>query len=249
MTESAVRERDDAAQAGFRIVVPAYREEERLPGFLPGLVAALAGLPVEIVVVDDGSPPASFERLRGILAPHLSTRARLTGYPVNRGKGAAIAFGLEGAAATHLGFVDADGSVPAGEVRRLVEHCLAHPARDMVIGSRVKMLGRSVERAWRRHLTGRVFATFLSATFDIPVYDSQCGLKVFRADRYRAVASAVLDHRWIWDTELLLLFHRSGWDVEEFPIDWRETQGSKIRMVRDGLRMWRGLSRFRRTLA
>jgi dolichyl-phosphate beta-glucosyltransferase len=249
MTEETAVPPGGAEAPRLRLAVPAYREEARLPAYLPGLVAALADLPAEIVVVDDGSPPWSGERLRSALAPHLSPRVRLTGYARNRGKGGAIAFGLEDAAAEFLGFVDADGSLPAGEVRRLAGHALAHPGLDMVVGSRVKMLGRSIERRASRHYVGRVFATLVSGAFAAPVYDSQCGLKVFRAERYRAVRDAVLDDRWVWDTELLILFLRRGWRVEEFPVDWREVPGSKISVLRDGVRMWRSLARFRRTLA
>jgi glycosyltransferase involved in cell wall biosynthesis len=227
------------------LVVPAFREEERLPRFLPALAAALADLPAEVIVVDDGSPPASYAALAAALAPHLSPRVRLVRSEPNRGKGHAIARGLEEARGALLGFVDADGAVPAAEARRLAGHALAHPEDDMVIGSRVKMLGRTIERSALRHYVGRVFATWLDTLFRVPVYDSQCGLKIFRADRYREVRGAIEDERWLWDTELLILFHRRGWRVEELPIDWREPGGSKVNVLRDGARMWTGLLRFR----
>lgn len=228
------------------LVVPAFREEERLPRYFPGLVAALADLPVEIIVVDDGSPTQSHAALRAALEPLLASGGRLLRSEVNRGKGAAIAFGLEHAAAEYVGFVDADGSIPASEVRRLVQRALGEAPPDMIAGSRVKMLGRSISRSPLRHFLGRIFATALAVGFKVPVYDSQCGLKLFRADRYRAVRPLLADERWTWDTQLLILFHGCGWSVEELPVDWHDVGGSKVRVLRDGLRMFASLARFRR---
>lgn len=228
------------------LVIPAFREEERLPRFFPDLAAALADLPVELVVVDDGSPPGGFAALEAALKPHLVPPHRLLRREKNCGKGAAVAFGLEHAGGEFFGFVDADGSVPATEVRRLVLRALAPPPRDLLAACRVKMLGRSIERSAFRHAAGRVFATMLAAAFKVPVYDSQCGLKLFRAERYREVAESIVDQRWTWDTQLLILFFRRGWAIEEFPIDWHDVPGSKVRVLTDGLRMLAGLGRFRR---
>lgn len=228
------------------LVIPAYREEARLPGYFGGLAAALADVPAELIVVDDGSPASSFASLQSALQPHLGRRHRLLRLERNRGKGAAIAFGLESAAGTYVGFVDADGSIPAQEVRRLVMRALGTPPVDMVAACRVKMLGRRIERSPLRHAAGRVFATILANVFRVPVYDSQCGLKVFRADRYRDAAPRLSDDRWTWDTQLLILFFRRGLSVEEFPVDWHDVPGSKVRVVRDGLRMLAALAKFDR---
>ncbi len=236
---------DSVGAPRVSLVIPAYREEERLPRYFPGLAAALADLPVELIVVDDGSPAASFMPLQAGLQPHLASRHRLLRYEINRGKGAAVAFGLEHSGSEYFGFVDADGSIPATEVRRLIKYILGSPHLDMVAACRVKMLGRSIERSVLRHLVGRIFATLLAATFRIPIYDSQCGLKVFRSDRYRAVMAFLTDRRWTWDTQLAILFHRRGWNIEEFPVDWHDVPGSKVRVVRDGLDMLATLARFR----
>jgi len=241
-----MREKEAGGAPRVSLVIPAFREEERLPRYFPELAAALADLPVGLLVVDDGSPAASFAALKAALTPHLGAKHRVLRHEINRGKGAAIAFGLEHAGGEFFGFVDADGSIPAAEVRRFLLLGLERQGWDMLLGSRVKMLGRSVERSFWRHLTGRVFATMLSESFSIPVYDSQCGLKMFRSERYRAVKGLLTDQRWVWDSQLVILFHRRGWRVEEVPIDWHDTPGSKIRVVRDGLRMWAGLRRFRR---
>src|SRR5687767_5575305 len=102
------------------LVVPCYRERERLPQFLPELCRALRDMPgVRIRVVDDGSGPAQQAWLKAYVDelrrehPQLEP-AQLNA--VNQGKGGAVYSGWERpAGAEFLAFVDADGAVPAAE--------------------------------------------------------------------------------------------------------------------------------------
>jgi hypothetical protein len=113
-----------------------------------------------------------------------------------------------------------------------------------VIGSRVLMLGRRVRRSALRHYAGRVFATFVATLFSAPVYDTQCGLKVFRASCVGRHLHQPTDRRWVWDTQLLLAMLAAGERVDECPIDWVEAGGSRVALL-DGARMVLALLRFR----
>ena len=75
---------------------------------------------------------------------------------------------------------------------------------EVVLGSRVKLLGLDIQRRLARHYTGRVFATFASMVLRLPIYDTQCGAKFFRVTpALRESLSQPFNSRWAFDVELI----------------------------------------------
>ena len=238
--------------ASVHLVVPCFQESSRIGAFLPGLCAALDSCAnVSVLVVEDGGGSSEQARMCAMIDEWRKQHAFLLPpllLPENIGKGGAVYAGWrESKGADWLAFVDADGSCPAGEVVRLIEMARreAVPARAL-FASRVKMLGRNISRQLKRHLLGRVYATLVSELLDIPVYDSQCGLKLVPAAAYGKIRPALSVNGFAFDAQLLLALLHSGCEVIEVPIDWHETPGGKIRLVRDALKMARDTLGIRR---
>ncbi len=243
------------------LIIPAYREGNRLPGLLDGLVGEALAAPApaaEIIIVDDGSGAPDIEHERAATrqaAARLEDagsahRVRLLEAPENRGKGAAIRTGWSCAdpAATWLGFLDADGAVSARETWRLVRMLESSAEIDVLAGARVLMAGRAIRRSLVRHLQGRVFATLAERAFQLGFYDTQCGLKLVRAALLRPLLPLLREDRWLLDLEMLVLLRRAGARFREEPIDWSDPGGSKMVPGLDALRMAVGLWRLRRRL-
>jgi dolichyl-phosphate beta-glucosyltransferase len=160
----------------------------------------------------------------------------------NAGKAEAVRTGLLRALtdkARFIGYWDADLATPLEAIDDLLGVLGAHPRVDIVIGARVKLLGRRIERQPHRHYLGRVFATCASLVLDLPVYDTQCGAKLFRVtpDLSRVLAEPFIS-RWIFDVELLARFlrldptnqERARGMIYEFPLNyWQDVPGSKVR--------------------
>lgn len=228
------------------LVVPCYNEAERLPLFLPGLTEALADIDCLIQVVDDGSQPAQVKAVEAAVEKSRSRLpnqvASLLALPVNQGKGAAIRAGWRAHGESELlGFVDADGAIAPREVRRFAELAFAAPGQAY-FASRIKMLGRKVDRKFTRHIIGRVFATLVSLRLKVPVYDTQCGLKILPSAAFPQGVHFE-ENGFAFDLELMMVLLDEGFSIEEVPIDWSDVPGSKVHLVRDPIRMYSALQR------
>jgi len=223
------------------LVVPCFNEEARLDGraFLEFAASRPAA---RLLFVDDGSR----DRTPGILdglkleAPGAVDVMHL---PANRGKAAAVREGiLEGLrrAPDLVGFWDADLSTPLSVVDDFITFAVKRPEVDIILGSRVMLMGRDIRRESWRHYIGRVFATGVSLSLDLPVYDTQCGAKVFRANEALAAVFAQPFHSpWIFDVELLARYLclpcRPGEPARRDRIyeltvpRWHHVPGSKLR--------------------
>jgi len=118
-------------------------------------------------------------------------------------------------------------------------------------------MGSLISRKAVRHYLGRVFATCASLILRLPVYDTQCGAKLFSADCVAALVRGPFVSRWIFDVELLARYlrgHPGGPDyhdrILEIPLlHWRDVGGSKLRAKAflaaaiELYRIWRSMRR------
>lgn len=233
------------------LVIPCFQESGRIRSFLPELCEAMASLGgVSILVVEDGGGAEEQSRMSTLIdewRKRFSFLRRPLLLAENLGKGGAVYAGWKtNETAAWLAFVDADGSVPPREVARLIELSRREGETPRALfASRIKMLGRKIERLFKRHLLGRIYATLVSELLDIPVYDSQCGLKLVPAAAFDRAKPLLSVTGFAFDADLLLALQKTGTKVIEVPIDWHETPGGKIRLVRDSLRMARDVFEIR----
>jgi glycosyltransferase involved in cell wall biosynthesis len=239
------------------LVVPCYNEEARLDaGALRA--AHLDGRELELVLVDDGSRDRTREVLQS-LAGEKPGQIRTLVLEHNQGKAEAVRQGVLDALRREpdaVGFWDADLATPLAELEDFVRVLETRPEVDIVIGSRVKLMGRTIERYAWRHYLGRLFATAASVVLDLPVYDTQCGSKLFRATPLlgRVFAEPFLA-RWIFDVEILARFmdlaepggpFRMNAALYELPVrQWVDVRGSKVRPL-DFVKSARDLARIER---
>ena len=205
---------------------------------------------LRILLVDDGSPAEEQKRFLEVVDPLIKDGQLFLPpliLPDNIGKGGAIYAGWATSdTADWLAFVDADGSCSAQETKRLIELARQQSEPVSIFASRVKMLGHHVERHFKRHLVGRVYATLVSELLNIEVYDSQCGLKVIHGAAYREIAKRLTIEGFAFDVDLLVHLLDAGHKIKEEPIDWHDTPGGKIRLLRDSWRMFRDVLKIRR---
>ena len=215
-------------------MIPCFNEAARLSRC--EVLELLERLPdLEILLVDDGSTDGTRDLILSMAFSHPRLSTMVLGK--NAGKAEAVRKGLlqlSRGGGEWIGYADADFATPAREIARLLEEA-RHSRMQVILGSRIRRLGADIHRNGVRHYLGRVFATFSSWALQIPVYDTQCGAKLFRVTEALQMAIAEpFRTRWIFDIELMgrLLTGTPGLSEEDFLevplIHWREVRGSKF---------------------
>jgi dolichyl-phosphate beta-glucosyltransferase len=221
------------------VVVPCYNEAER---WNAGAFRRVLSDPAfELLLVDDGSRDATAERMAA-LASETPQRVRVLPLSRNRGKAEAVRQGLLAAldaGAEMVGYADSDFATPPEELHRMAGHLSRAPGPVIgVLGCRVLRLGGWIDRRPVRHYLGRFFAAWASILLKLPVYDTQCGAKMFRAGALlRAALQEPFRGKWTFDVELIhRLAPKGSYDARrqvtpliELPLEqWKDVAGSKL---------------------
>jgi len=222
------------------IVIPAYNEENRLPGTLLRIrdyfaAAPIPGEGIEVIVVDDGSTDGTAgvvkDWIRGM--PYL----RLLSNDGNRGKGYSVRHGMLEARGRLVLFTDADLSSPIEESAKLL--AAIEGGNDVAIGSRA--IDRSlikVHQSRFREIAGMIFNGLVKLFTGLPFRDTQCGFKAFVRERSQIVFEQQRVERFGFDPEILFLAQRHGLRSAEVPVRWAHDPATRVRVVHDSLQMF-----------
>jgi len=222
------------------LVIPCYNEARRLP--TREILDSLATNPwLTVCLVDDGSSDGTREVLEA-LNRERPDRVMVLPVEVNGGKAEAVRQGVlhvsRASRSELIGYWDADLSTPLSELAGMISVFEHQPASRFVMGSRVRRLGSKIKRRAIRRYLGRVFSTLASVILDLPIYDSQCGAKLFRRELAEVLFAERFMTRWLFDVEILArLVGQFGQEevrrtTVEVPLSaWREVGGSKLRVA------------------
>jgi glycosyltransferase involved in cell wall biosynthesis len=223
----------------FSIIIPAHNEQERIGATLASYVGEFADS--EIIVVLNGCTDNTHAVVEAVAAGH--DHVNVIDIPDALGKGGAVRAGFLIARSQVVGYVDADGSTPAGEMRRL---CEALGPNDGIIGSRwIPHAVVEIKQPWLRRLASRSFNLLVATLFGLKYNDTQCGAKVFRRDALRNVMRDVETANFAFDVDLLFAMKRLSLRVREEPTYWIDVPGSKVKLVSTSLKMFLAVVRLR----
>lgn len=197
---------------------------------------------VKFQFVDDGSTDNTFQILKSINIRYPESTDILQ-LKKNSGKAEAVRQGMLLALSKEpdfVGYWDADLSTPLTEISRFINVFSSNFEIDWVFGSRVKLLGRQIERDLFRHYSGRIFATCVATVLKLSIYDSQCGAKMFRASgELEKIFAQKFKSRWIFDVELLARLKKYRKKTKKNPLhktiyevplkSWIDVKGSKLK--------------------
>ena len=240
----------DSGEPFVSIIIPAYNEAHRLEASITTLRAFLASVAWshEVILVIEKSGDGTLELARR-LADGVS-RMSVIGHDVQRGKGYAVRAGMLRACGEIAFFMDADLSTPLSEMERFLAHFSAHPPVDVLVGNRQHERSEIVMRQhFLRRKMGQTFNGILRMIAGIRLADTQCGFKAFRRTAREAIFPLQRLDGFAFDVEVLLLAERLGFKIQDMPVQWKNAEGSKVRIVRDSYRMLVDAIRVRRLVA
>jgi dolichyl-phosphate beta-glucosyltransferase len=218
------------------IVVPCYNEASRLP--VSDFVHAFEQfVHVSFCFVNDGSSDDTRHVLEDLVSDR--NQACVLSLKSNRGKAEAVRIGIKHVLSwqsqVFVGYWDADMATPFAEIPRFIEVFSKRSSVQFICGSRVLRMGALIERFWYRHYAGRIFATAASLVLGIPIYDSQCGAKLIKAELAKSIFNEPFISRWLFDVELLartiiaLGEEQASQAIFELPLEtWEDKGESKV---------------------
>lgn len=198
----------DLPPHGVMVIIAALNEAENLRILLPQMPKAVCGLPVNVLVVDDGSDDGTKEVA-------LAHGALVTRFPIQRGQGAALRVGYSFLSRENVRVgvtMDADNQHQPGEIERLVQPII-DGRLDLVIGSR--MLGTAERDSRTRYLGVILFSKLVTWLTGILITDCSSG---FRAFDVKKMAQLDLRQDQFQTSEVLITAAKNGLRIGEVPI-------------------------------
>ncbi|MFH1073020.1 MAG: dolichyl-phosphate beta-glucosyltransferase [Nanoarchaeota archaeon] len=225
------------------IVIPCYNEEKRIQATLTKILHYLRKkkLEYELIIVDDGSNDLTKEIVKRFMQRDKHIRL-LTNRP-NRGKGYSVKRGMLAARKSLVLFSDADLSTPIEELDKFLPLAQDY---DIIIASRnLKTSHIQTRQPFYRILAGKMFPLFVRLFLVQGIKDTQCGFKMFKRKIIPELFKKQQLQGWAFDAELLYIARKKGYRIKEVGVRWLNDPNSKVRLVRDSLRMFKDILKIR----
>jgi len=89
---------------------------------------------------------------------------------------------------------------------------------DAVIGSK-KAKDSKVNYSLKRRILSDGYYYFVKILFGLPVKDTQTGFKLFKSKPLKECIKKVKVNKYAFDLELLIVFHKKGYKIVEYPVE------------------------------
>ena len=222
------------------IIIPAYKEEERLGASLQKINEYFSELPYkyEIIVVDDGSKDKTAEIAKTY--PNVQVLIQ----EINQGKGAAVRRGILEAKGKFRLFTDADLSTPIYEFEKLFKEY--KNGYDIVIGSRaIDYSMIKVHQPFYREMMGKTFNKIVQFLVVKGISDTQCGFKGMSDKAAIEIFSKCKINGFGFDVEMLYVANKLKYKIKEISVEWYNDNRSKVDPIKDSIKMLQEILKIR----
>ncbi|XP_065871384.1 uncharacterized protein [Euphorbia lathyris] len=256
----------EPAQKYMSLIIPAFNEENRLPGaldetmnYLQRRAAKDKSFTYEVVIVDDGSSDGTKRVAFNYVKKYTVDNVRIILLGKNHGKGEAIRKGMLHSRGELLLMLDADGATKVNDLEKLENkiHAVAKEKYNLgnssasdsnfrisdipiaAFGSRAHLEEKALaSRKWHRNVLMKGFHFVVLLTCGPGIRDTQCGFKMFTRAAARKLFTNIRLKRWCFDVEIVFLCKWLGIPMIEISVNWCEIPGSKVNLLSIPNMLW-----------
>jgi len=219
------------AKKSVEVVLPIYNEEEELEANTKKLHdylnKNLKGYIWKITIADNASTDRSLA-----IAQKISKELRNVNFVhvQEKGRGRAVKKVWNQSKAQIVAYMDIDLSTDLKNFQPLLDSL--DSKFDIAIGSRLLPSSRVFKRPLKREILSRGYNIMIKSLFGIHFSDAQCGFKAVK----KAVAASLIPHiednSWFFDSELLIIGEKAGYQIYQQPVNWVDNPGSTVRVLK-----------------
>jgi glycosyltransferase involved in cell wall biosynthesis len=232
------------ANPQLSIVLACYNEASHLEKSFSRLkdILSYANFTFEVIFVDDKSTDNTLQIINNIINKHPYMQMRCIVHDENTGRGRAVTDGFKAAGADIVGYIDVDLEIDA--VYLYSFYRAIREGYDAGIGERVSRLSpHSITRIF----TGRTYNMLMRMFIDLPLHDTESGIKFFNRHKLLTIIDSIEDRHWFWDTEICARMYKAGYTIKEIPCIYARNKHKKstVKIVRDSIYYFKKLIQFR----
>jgi dolichol-phosphate mannosyltransferase len=210
------------------VIIPTYNEAESIGSLLQELTA----LPVDILIVDDGSADATVR-----IAHEFDTSGERINFLLRTSKlglGSAYRAGYAWAAERDYMQVvqmDADGSHQVSDLAKMLEFVASHSDIELLIGSRWIKGGAIENWSRRREALSRIANLYTRSLLRLGINDVTAGFRIYQASLLeRMNIQSVKSEGYSFQIEMSIAARKAGATITEFPITFKEREQGVSKM-------------------
>ena len=226
------------------VIIPVYNEESTLGTLLEKVVSSPPGIPMEIIIVNDGSTDGSGKKIREFLEKHPGKGEELSFRYLekpNGGKGSALKEGIAASTGSIVIIQDADLEYDPADYVKCIRPILEGKSK-VVYGSREAENRNRFYSAPSFYLGGLILSFWIDLLYNAVLTDEPTCYKTFDGDLIRSLKAE--GNHFEWEVEVTCKLLRLGFTIEEVPISYspRKLDGGKKIRAKDGFQgLWTAL--------
>jgi len=227
------------------IIVPVYNEEDRIYTNLKEIKKTFDdfGCEYEIIICDDGSQDSTLKEAARFGRDFRELPLVITHNRCNYGKGRALKKSFKYATGEYVIWLDGDLDLHPFQIPTFFD-IMRLTKTDIVIGSK-RHPNSVLYYPLSRRIMSIIYFSLIKFLFNLPVNDTQTGLKLFKREALRDVFKRILVKKFAFDLEVLVIAHHLGYKIAEAPVFLNSQRGfgrigikSIFKMIWDTLAVW-----------